>query len=61
MTNAERIRNLTDKELAETYIYSDSFFSNFESGICYRSIHGGMSCRREEVIKEELEWLKSEV
>ena len=52
-TNANRIRNMTDEEMAEWLI--DKFDCDLADVPCREHCHGGKSC--EETL---LEWLKSE-
>lgn len=63
MTNADMIRNLTNEELAETYVekvkvndpnavYKHVYFAKHSSN---------MFCSREKALKAELNWLEQEV
>lgn len=56
MTNADKIRNMTDEELAELLLV-DAYEHGAEYG--YVGHFLGHTHNKEEAIKRELEWLKS--
>lgn len=61
MTNAEKIRSMSDYELAETYINVLDFNAPLSSEKIYQSKHSGeIFCEKEDAIKTELEWLRKE-
>lgn len=61
MTNAEKIRRMTDEELAETYVDFYCYGGVLNQAIGYKTKHTGQAFSKEEdAIKVELEWLKKE-
>ena len=62
MTNAEKIRNLSNYELAETYINVLELRSPEGHRVSYQSKHfGQIFYVKEEAIKAELDWLGKDV
>lgn len=59
-TNADRIRNMTDEELADSNIY---FVSEFvmKEGLRYTGLDGHYYKTGKEVYEANIIWLKSEV
>lgn len=57
MTNADKIRNMTDEELAELLLVNA-----YEHGAEYDYVGHflGYTNNKEDAIRKELEWLKSE-
>lgn len=60
MTNADRIRNMTDEELANSNIY---FVSEFvaKDGLRYTGLDGHYYKTGKEVYEANMEWLQAEV
>lgn len=62
MTNADKIRNMSDEELAETYVDFFCYGGVLNQAIAYKTKHTHQAFSEEKyAIKAELEWLKSEV
>lgn len=62
MTNADKIRNMSDEELAETYINVVSYDTAVGYEEAYQSKHSyPLWENKNDAIKAELEWLQSEV
>lgn len=62
-TNADRIRNMTNKELAESRIDSIGMYSNSrtENREMWTGDFSGIADSKKEALRLELKWLESEV
>lgn len=61
MTNADRIREMTNEELAEQFVCSYMSIVDGEAYPIYEAVHEGCQYEtREDAEKAELEWLESE-
>lgn len=60
-TNADRIREMTNEELAEQFVCSYMSIVDGEAYPIYEAVHEGCQYEaREDAEKAELEWLESE-
>ena len=61
MTNADRIRNMSNEELAKEMVVPFMHMCGYLPNCVFHSNHCEQFNDREEAWKEELEWLESEV
>ena len=59
-TNADRIRSMSDEELADENLYFISEHA-LKEGFHYTGLDGGYYKTAKEAVKANLQWLKSEV
>lgn len=57
-TNADRIRGMSDAELARENVVGFTYMCGYRPSHLWRSVHAGEFDTKEEAIKEELEWLQ---
>ena len=57
-TNADRIRGMSDEELARKNVVGFTYVCGYRSSHLWRSVHAGEFDTKEEAIKAELEWLQ---
>lgn len=56
--NADRIRKMTDEELAEQFVCGFTYINGYHASTLWRSVHAGEYDTKEEAIQEELKWLQ---
>lgn len=57
-TNADRIRSMSNEELARENVVAFSYMSGYRHDVVWRSVHAGDYDTKEEAIEAELEWLQ---
>lgn len=57
-TNADRIRGMSDEELARENVVGFTYMCGYRPSHLWRSVHTGEFDTKEEAIKAELEWLQ---
>lgn len=60
MTNADRIRNMSNEELAKELVVPFMFTRGYHANFVFESNHCGQFNDMEEAWKEELKWIESE-
>lgn len=57
-TNADRIRSMSDEELARENVVGFTYICGYTPSIVWRSVHAGEFDTKEEAVEAELKWLK---
>lgn len=56
--NADRIRGLSDEELARENVVEFTYICGYTPSIVWRSVHAGEFDTKEEAVEAELKWLQ---
>ena len=57
-TNADRIRSMSDEELARENVVGFTYICGYPPSIVWRSVHAGEFDTKEEAVEAELKWLQ---